>query len=76
MQRMSIAMDHAFGNFLKSSRGSIISTMGEEQQGCVKKPQKTESHADANKANNNYANERLGKTGMLMLGLTGVGPPS
>lgn len=48
MQRMSIAMERAFGHFQKSSGGSMMSMMGEEPQGCVNKPQETESHADAN----------------------------
>ena len=53
MQRMSIAMEHAFGHFLNSSKGSIISMMG-ESQGCVIKLNEAGSHADANKANNDY----------------------
>lgn len=44
MRRMSTAMERAFGNFLKSSGGTM---MGEEPQGCVNKPQERESHANA-----------------------------
>lgn len=32
MQRMAIAMEHAFGNFLNNSRGNIMAMMGEEAQ--------------------------------------------
>ena len=59
---MSIAMERACGHFLNSSRGSIMSMMG-ESQGCVIKPHEVGSHADANKANNDYANMSNNYTG-------------
>ena len=62
MQRMSIAMERAFGHFLNSSRGSIMSMMG-ESQGCVTKPHEAGNHTDANKANNDYANMSNNYTG-------------
>ena len=62
MQRMSIAMERAFGHFLDGSKGSIMSMMG-EPQGCVIKPPEAGNNAGDSKANTDYANMGNNYTG-------------
>lgn len=56
MQRINLAMEQAFGNFLNNSRGSLMSMRGGELEDCVISPHESESYASANQAKTNNAN--------------------
>lgn len=62
MQRMSTAMERAFGHFLNNSRGSLMSRMGGEPKSRVTSPLESESHANPANTNNAYVGTNQART--------------
>ena len=70
MQRMAVAMEHAFGNFLNNSRGKFVAMMGEGTQRSVTENGDLGDTVTADLANKNVANVNTSNAGRETVRLT------